>query len=164
MYYIFNCLNIDRPPTCKNRKCCDDKLCSHCLPGLKMKSCLLILLSVSLLHLQPCEAKTLPRRSRVPHPPPTLRTVRDVPPLPRQPSASDTVTQGFSVKYTLVTANSADCEPSLVNNFPVRVQYRKTSPRNDRDASGSRTNGGDLDSTILDNWKDSSYAPVLMPG
>ena len=31
---------------------------------------------------------------------------------------------GFTVEYTLATANSPDCEPSLVDNFPVRVQYR----------------------------------------
>ena len=31
---------------------------------------------------------------------------------------------GFPVEYTLITANSPDCEPSMVDKFPVRVQYR----------------------------------------
>ena len=99
---------------------------------------LFILQSVSLLHLQPlCEAKTLPSR-----------TVRAIPP---QQSATDT--RGFSVEYTLITANSPDCEPSLVDNFPVRVQYRKTRPGN---------GGGNQAST--NEWTGSPFAPVPMPG
>jgi hypothetical protein len=31
---------------------------------------------------------------------------------------------GFMVTYTLTIVNSPDCEPSLVDDFPVRVQYR----------------------------------------
>lgn len=31
---------------------------------------------------------------------------------------------GFIFAYTLMTVNSPDCGPSLVDNFPVRVQYR----------------------------------------
>ena len=30
----------------------------------------------------------------------------------------------FTIEYTLITANSPDCEPSLINDYPVRVQYR----------------------------------------
>ena len=33
-------------------------------------------------------------------------------------------TTGLTVQYTLIIANSPDCELSLVDNFPVRVQYR----------------------------------------
>ena len=100
---------------------------------------LFILQSVSLLHLQPLyEAKTL-----------TSRTARDIPP---QRSATD-MTRGFSVEYTLITANSPDCEPSLVDNFPVRVQYRKTRPGN----SDGSTNSPE-------EWTGSPFAPVLMPG
>ena len=33
-------------------------------------------------------------------------------------------TTGLTVQYTLIIANSPDCEPSLVDNFPVRIQYR----------------------------------------
>lgn len=36
-------------------------------------------------------------------------------------------TQGFSLEYTLITANSPDCEPpSTADLYPVRVQYRST--------------------------------------
>ena len=38
---------------------------------------------------------------------------------------SETNTTGFTVEYTLIIANSPDCEPSLVDNYPVRVQYRE---------------------------------------
>ena len=31
---------------------------------------------------------------------------------------------GFIFAYSLMTVNSPDCGPSLVDNFPVRVQYR----------------------------------------
>ena len=30
----------------------------------------------------------------------------------------------FTIEYTLITANSPDCEPSLIDKFPVRVQHR----------------------------------------
>ena len=42
-----------------------------------------------------------------------------------------TSTAGFTVEYTLITANSPDCEPSLVDKFPVRVQYRTISGNGD---------------------------------
>ena len=35
-----------------------------------------------------------------------------------------TNTACFTVEYTLIIANSPDCEPSLVDYFPVGVQYR----------------------------------------
>ena len=41
-----------------------------------------------------------------------------------QPPASD----GFNVEYTLITVNSPDCESTPIDKFPVRVQYRDTSP------------------------------------
>ena len=47
-------------------------------------------------------------------------------PLNLQPLcvAEEQPTPHLTVQYTLVIANSPDCEPSLVDNFPVRVQYR----------------------------------------
>ena len=33
-----------------------------------------------------------------------------------------------TIEYTLMTLNSPDCESSLADNFPVRVQYRELSP------------------------------------
>ena len=34
---------------------------------------------------------------------------------------------GFIATYTLITVNSPDCEPSLIDDFPIRVQYRMIS-------------------------------------
>ncbi len=34
---------------------------------------------------------------------------------------------GFIITYTLIIVNSPDCEPSLIDDFPVRVQYRMIS-------------------------------------
>lgn len=34
---------------------------------------------------------------------------------------------GFIITYTLITVNSPDCEPSLIDDFPVGVQYRMIS-------------------------------------
>ena len=73
------------------------------------------------------------------------RTIRNVP--ERQDDSN--TTRGFLVEYTLITANSPDCEPSLVDNFPVRVQYRLITPEDD--------------STVTE-WTDSPNTPVLMQG
>ncbi len=55
-------------------------------------------------------------------------------------------TRGFRVKYTLVTANSPDCAPSLIDNFPVRVQYRLIHLQPSTE------------------WMDSLCMPSVMPG
>ena len=54
-------------------------------------------------------------------------------------------TTGLTVQYTLITANSPDCEPSLVDNFPVQVQYRTI------------ITGGDGES--VSQWMDSPRMP-----
>lgn len=53
------------------------------------------------------------------------------------------------VEYTLVMANSPDCEPSLSDDFPVRVQYRTIS---------------DLEVNAANNWIDSPFQPAFVPG
>ena len=60
-------------------------------------------------------------------------------------------TTGFTVDYALITANSPDCEPSLVDNFPVRVQYRTIS-----DGDGGLSNIG------VSEWTDSPNN--ILPG
>ena len=57
-------------------------------------------------------------------------------------------TTGFIVAYTLITANSPDCEHSLVDNFPIRVQYRTTS-----DGDGEQSN------TSVSEWMSSPNVP-----
>ena len=52
---------------------------------------------------------------------------------------------GFIVTYTLITVNSPDCEPSLIDDFPIRVQYRMIS------------NGdGEQSNTSISEWMGSS--------
>ena len=58
-------------------------------------------------------------------------------------------TTGLTVQYTLIIANSPDCQPSLVDNFPVRVQYRTI------------LTGGDGER--VSEWMDSPTSP-RMPG
>ena len=77
------------------------------------------------------------------------RTIRNV---PEQQDDSNT-TRGFLVEYTLMTANSPDCEPSLVDNFPVRVQYRLITP--------AEVN---LDGSTVTEWRYSPNTPVFMQG
>ena len=55
---------------------------------------------------------------------------------------------GFAVEYTLITANSPDCEPSLVDKFPVRVQYRTIIG----------DDGGQSNNSVSD-WEDSPSMP-----
>ena len=117
---------------------------------MKRLTCLLLLshfISTMLLPLQPtAQAMKLSDLHDIATP---RLTVRDV------PAHTDT-TQGFRVEYTLITANSPDCEPSLVDNFPVKVQYRITSRSSDV-----------LQNNFLNRsaeWMDSPYSPALMPG
>ena len=56
---------------------------------------------------------------------------------------------GFTVDYTLTTVNSPDCESSLVDNFPVRVQYRTIIGADD----GGQSN------TSVSEWMDSPNTP-----
>lgn len=70
------------------------------------------------------------------------RTARNI----QAPLQSNTT--GFTVEYTLITANSPDCEPSLVNNFPVRVQYRAI-------IGGE----GEASSASISEWVDSPNTP-----
>ena len=59
-------------------------------------------------------------------------------------------TTGLTVQYTMIIANSPDCERSLVDNFPVIVQYRTIMTGGD---------GGQNNS--VSQWMDS---PSRMPG
>ena len=113
------------------------KPCNLTSAGLAMKlpTCLSIFhfVSTALLTLQPTtRAKKLSdsistSRTALPRP----RAIRSAPPAPQSdadqesnPCLNSDKTRGFRVEYTLITANSPDCESSLVDNFPVRVQYR----------------------------------------
>ena len=57
-------------------------------------------------------------------------------------------TTSLTVEYTLIIANSPDCELSLVDNFPVRVQYRTIMTGGD----GGRNNS-------VSQWMDSPRMP-----
>lgn len=104
------------------------KPCNLTSAGLAMKlpTCLSIFhfVSTALLTLQPTtQAKKLSdsistSRTALPWP----RAIRSAP--ESNPCLNSDTTRGFRVEYTLITANSPDCESSLVDNFPVRVQYR----------------------------------------
>ena len=107
---------------------------------MSLRRFLLILLSVLSLHLQPlCEAgagEILSEGRR------SYRTARNSQDDPQAPRSNTT---GFIFKYTLITANSPDCDSSLVDNFPVRVQYRTIG-------AGS---GGEKSNTSVSQWMDS---------
>ena len=60
-------------------------------------------------------------------------------------------TTGFTIQYTMIIANSPDCEPSLVDNFPVRIQYRTIMTGGD---------GGQNNSRIRE-WMDSPNMPGM---
>ena len=60
-------------------------------------------------------------------------------------------TTGLTVQYTLTLANSPDCELSLVDNFPVRVQYRTIVTGGD----GGQNNSG------VSEWRDSPNMPGI---
>ena len=74
----------------------------------------------------------------------SLRSVRDV-------SSTASSTNGFLVEYTLLIANSPDCEPSLVDNFPVRVQYRIVTLMEDDNNGSSAGQWKDLESPTLES-------------
>ena len=79
-----------------------------------------------------------------------------VPPVsPAHDSCLNNATRGFRVEYTLVTANSPDCEYSLGDNFPVRVQYRLIHQR-------SETSNGAA-STVT-KWMDPLCTPSVTQG
>jgi hypothetical protein len=59
-------------------------------------------------------------------------------------------TTGFTVEYTLIIANSPDCERSLVDSFPVRVQYRTIMTGGD----GGKNNS-------VSQWMDSPNMPGI---
>ena len=85
----------------------------------------LSIFSMTLLSLQPiAQAKNPPgltdRRSASRTA--LQRATRSIPPPLN-------TTGGLRVEYTLVTANSPDCDPSLIDNFPVRLQYRLIRPQ-----------------------------------
>ena len=60
--------------------------------------------------------------------------------------ASEKPHSGYTVEYTLVTANSPDCERSLVDEFPVRLQYRTIISGGD---------GGQSINNSVSEWMDS---------
>lgn len=63
---------------------------------------------------------------------------------------------GLFIEYTLTTANSPDCEPSLVDNYPVQVQYRTIFI-----SAESTNNSNDIEAT---EWMDSPNKPTPKPG
>ena len=68
--------------------------------------------------------------------------------VPSQPSNT---LQGFSIHYTLISANSPDCDPSLADNYPVTVQYRHQFIIGDANWN-------------MSEWISSPLAPTLTPG
>ena len=77
-----------------------------------------------------------------------LNMRRSIPHGSKLPQESN-MTQGFSIEYTLITANSPDCESSLADNYPVRVQYGVTSGNENRS---------------INEWRSSPFVPTLIPG
>ena len=68
--------------------------------------------------------------------------------------------RGFLIEYTLITANSPDCEPSLADSYSVRVQYRLTHPstrQRNAEAPSNQNRAGP--------WRDSPFnaASVTAP-
>ena len=95
------------------------------IPAIPIMRLSLILLSAFSLYLPPLSeaGRTLSEDHR------SYRTARNSQADPEAPRSA------FTFKYTLITANSPDCEPSLVDNFPVRVQYRTISGSDGRGVS-----------------------------
>ena len=114
--------------------------------------------STTLLSLQPAiRAKKSSDLSGSSFAPARPRVIRNAAPpeSPAQNSCFNNATRGFRVEYTLVTANSPDCEFSLVDDFPVRVQYRLIRQR-------SETSNG-VDSQPSE-WMDPLCTPSVTPG
>ena len=95
-------------------------------PEMGVHRFLFILLSVFSLHVQPLSEATDTMSEE-------HRSSRSA----RGSSRQWSNTTGFILEYTLTIANSPDCEPSLVDNFPVRVQYRTIVSGSDGDTSVS---------------------------
>ena len=112
--------------------------------------------STVLLSLQPTTQAKKPSDLSDNVPASRTASSRAIRSAPQQSPAQDSndgclnTTRGFRVEYTLITANSPDCELSLVDNFPVRVQYRTTI--------GNGGEGG------LSEWMDSPCTLAVMPG
>ena len=70
-------------------------------------------------------------------------------------AAASSTAPGFFIEYTLITANSPDCEPSLGDNYPVQVQHRTIV------SSSESANSNDVDAT---EWTDSPMKPTPKPG
>ena len=112
--------------------------------------------STTLLSLQPTiQAKKSSDLSGSSFAPARPRDTRSaMPPVsPAHDSCLNNATRGSRVEYTLVTANSPDCEVSLVDNFPVRVQYRLIQ---------ETSNGADSQSST--KWMDPLCTPSVIPG
>ena len=118
-------------------------------------------ISTTLLSLQPTtQAKKPSDPSGSSFTPARPRAIRSaVPPVsPAHDSCLYNATRGFRVEYTLVTANSPDCEFSLVDDFPVRVQYRLIRQRSET------SNGADSQSSTVTEWMDPLCMPSVTPG
>ena len=111
----------------------------------KISLCIFVFLISNLQ--SPCEAAETPSHSQ--H--------HDLSRIARNVDVADEIPQsnmtGFTVEYTLITANSPDCEPSLIDNFPVRVQYRTIIGSGD----GGQSNNG------VNEWMDSPNTPGIYP-
>lgn len=68
-------------------------------------------------------------------------------------SHTQSPTAGFNVEYTILRADSPDCDPSLADNFPVQVQYRMAA----------RANTGGGNEATFSEWMVSPIAPTEMP-
>ena len=112
-------------------------------------------ISTTLLSLQPTiQAKKSSDPSGSSFAPRAIRSA--VPPVsPVHDSCLNNATRGFRVEYTLVSANSPDCEFSLVDNFPVRVQYRLIQ---------ETSNGTDSQSSTVTEWMDPLCTPSVTQG
>lgn len=109
-------------------------------------------ISTTLLSLQPTiQAKKFSDLSGSSFAPARPRAIRNA----VSDSCLNNAARGFRVEYTLVTANSPDCEYSLGDNFPVRVQYRLIHQR-------SETSNGAA-STVT-KWMDPLCTPSVTQG
>lgn len=77
------------------------------------------------------------------------------------PPETPTVARPFFVDYTLMTANSPDCEPSLVDDFPVRILYRQieTAAVTPQGVANNNVTGA-----IASAWMDSPNPPDRISG
>ena len=110
-------------------------------------------ISTTLLFLQPTtqakKSSDLSGSSFAPARPRATRSAMS----PAHDSCLNNATRGSRVEYTMVTATSPDCEFSLVDNFPVRVQYRLIQ---------ETSNGADSQSST--EWMDPLCTPSVTSG